>query len=150
MSFKLPRSIPQLLMVSVYLGMLGALSACATPLLRSSPCLPAPLQISPTTPAPGSQATISSGPFPCKASYPSGKTYHLIFGRQDQVGPTDLGDRPVNHDGSFRATITIPEAALPGQAYIVVQGSMFDQCNDGGASCASYVVGLTVVTTPST
>ncbi len=150
MSVKLPELVTQVLMASMCLGVIAALATCASPIPGASPCLPAPLQISPTTVTPGSQATISSGAFQCQASYPAGKTYDLIFGRQDQVGPTDLGNYPVSHDGSFLATVTIPKTALPGQAYIVVQGSPFDQCNDGEGSCASYVVGVIIVPAPST
>jgi hypothetical protein len=57
----------------------------------------------------------------------------------------DLGRYPVNPDGSFHATVKIPASASPGEAYIIVGGSSFDQCTDwANESCAGYVVQLEV------
>jgi hypothetical protein len=132
-----------------FLAPLLLLPACASPIPGTSLCLPPPLQVSPSNVVAGSPITVSSGSFQCDGSYPSGKTYQLVFGDQGHV-LTNLGNYPVNRDGSFKARVSVPVAASVGEAYIVVSGSSFDRCNDGGGSCASYVVGLNILPNAST
>jgi hypothetical protein len=44
----------------------------------------------------------------------------------------------VARDGSFRADLTIPPAAPPGSAWVSVEGSNMDRCDDRNGSCAGY------------
>jgi hypothetical protein len=89
---------------------------------------------------------VSSAAFKCGGSYPSGKKYQLTLGLVGRSAPIDLGGYPVNTDGSFEASVPIPVNASPGEAYIVIRGSPFDECNDTNhGSCAGYGVGLTIL-----
>lgn len=145
---KLVRSV----LVGVVIGLAICLPACSSPLPGGHPCLPEPLQVEPRDVAAGSSVTLFSAPFQCGDSYPSGKTYRLTLGLAGRSAPVDLGSYPVKTDGSFSATISIPKLASPGEAYIIVYGSPFDQCDDRRhASCAGYSVRLNIVpltTTP--
>jgi hypothetical protein len=56
-----------------------------------------------------------------------------------------LGGVPVNPDGSFTATVRMPENAPPGTSHIAVEGSRYEtECRDG-ESCAGYSVELTLL-----
>jgi hypothetical protein len=145
---KLTRSLA----VGVFLGLTIGMPACSSPVPGGNPCLPEPLQIDPAQVISGSSVTLSSAPFQCGGSYPAGKTYQLTLGLVGRTAPVDLGSYPVKVDGSFRATILIPSDASPGEAYIIIHGSPFDQCDDSGhGSCAGYGVGLKIIppTAPS-
>jgi hypothetical protein len=95
--------------------------------------------------------TVSSPAFACRASYPAGKQYRLLLELVDRAAPKSLGLVPVGRDGSFRASLVIPKDASPGEAFIEVSGSAFDDvCRDTvGNSCAGYMVTLTLLPAPS-
>ena len=89
---------------------------------------------------------LSSTPFTCAASYPRGKTYTRTLGQVGRADPVRLGAGWVNRNGAFATTVHIPVGASPGEAYIVVKGSAFDQCKDvSSRSCAGYSVRLAVL-----
>jgi hypothetical protein len=125
---------------------LSSLVACASgPLSGTSRCLPSPLKLSSARIPAGGVVRLSSAPFACHASYPTGKKYTLALGQAGRGGPLSLGSVPVNRDGSFSAAVRLPANASPGGSYLVVQGSAFDQPCKDTASCASYAVGLIVL-----
>jgi hypothetical protein len=89
---------------------------------------------------------LSSTPFTCAAGYPRGKTYTLTLGQVGHAAPLRLGTVNVKRDGAFAASVRIPAGASPGEAYIEVTGSPFDQCTDrASGSCAGYAAHLTVL-----
>src|SRR5439155_15457301 len=92
------------------------LAACAPGFLSNSSCLPSPLKASPQHVAAGTTLTVVAPKFACGASYPAGKTYRLTLGLVGRAAPVELGTFPVNSDGSFRAIVTIPTSASPGEA----------------------------------
>lgn len=102
-------------------------------------CLPEPLHVVPQQIDAGSTVSLSSAPFTCGAVYPVGKTYQVTLGLVGRASSVNLGNYPVTTDGSFQASVTIPSSASPGEAYLIVHGSPFDQCAASpGLSCASY------------
>jgi hypothetical protein len=109
-------------------------------------CLPEPLTVQPAEVAVGAQLTLASAGFiACGARYDDGKEYQLqlaFVGRRDAI---DLGDVDVARDGSFTATLTVPLDASPGESYLGVRGSPFDDPCDDGESCAGYSVAVTVL-----
>lgn len=114
--------------------------------LPSPYCLPEPLHVNPPQIPAGSSVIVSSAGFNCGGSYPSGQQYRLELGLLGRQPPLELGSYPVNTNGSFEATVRIPENASAGEAAIIVYGSPFDQCTDSGqASCAGYGVTLTII-----
>jgi hypothetical protein len=120
--------------------------ACSPAQPGSTRCLPEPLHVNPPEVAAGSSVSISSAGFKCGASYPAGKRYELTLGLVGRQPPINLGSYPVNTDGSFGAQVAIPADASPGEAYVIVRGSPFDQCADSGqGSCAGYDVQLTII-----
>lgn len=92
--------------------------------------------------------TVSSPPFACRGSYPAGHRYTLVLGQVGRGAPLALGVFPVSRDGAFTAVVHIPRRASPGQSYVVVTGSLFDQCEDTNtvaASCAGYGAPLRIL-----
>jgi hypothetical protein len=134
------------LTVAVFLVIGLGLPACSSPGPSASRCLPEPLHVDPSSVVAGADVTVTSDGFKCSGSYPAGKTYHLTLGLVGRAAPIDLGPYPVNANGSFHATVKIPASTSPGEAYITVGGSSFDQCTDSGnGSCAAYMVQLQVL-----
>jgi len=122
------------------------LPACASPVPGSSPCLPEPLHVDPSRVVAGTAVTVTSDGFKCHGSYSAGKKYHLTLGFVGRASLMDLGSYPVNADGSFHSSITIPANASPGEARIIVSGSSFDQCTgSGNPPCLGYVVRLEIL-----
>ena len=123
------------------------LPACGFPNpFSGSTCYPEPLQVNPVTVPAGSDVTVSSRPFQCQNSYPSGKTYRLTLNEPTAPGTlVDLGSYPVSANGSFQAMVRIPSSSSPGLANIIVSGSTFDQCKDSEGSCAAYVASVTIL-----
>ena len=122
------------------------LTACGGgPVFTSLQCLPAPLSADPATVAVGSPVMVTSPGFACDGSYPEGKRYRLQLLLLGRAQPLELGTAPVGVDGSFRATVVVPPGAFPGDARLEVLGSPFDDCADGGGSCAGYGVALTLL-----
>jgi hypothetical protein len=123
------------------------LPACGLPNpFSGQTCNPEPLHVNPATVQAGSDVTVSSRPFQCQNSYPSGKTYRLALNEPSAPGTLlDLGSYPVGADGSFQATVGIPSTYPPGLAYVVVGGSTFDQCKGSQGSCAAYVASLIIL-----
>ena len=71
--------------------------------------------------------------------YAPGKTYTVTLGLVGRAEPKALGTVAVNTDGSFKASRPIPATASPGEAYLMVGGSAFDECGRNGlGSCAGY------------
>jgi hypothetical protein len=101
-------------------------------------CLPEPLRAQPSTVASGSDVRLSALAASCDLGYQKGgTTYTAILGGVEFDETYDLGSFPVAADGSFETTLRIPEAVPPGSATVMVQGSPFDDCDDGG-SCVGY------------
>ncbi|WP_432524293.1 hypothetical protein [Kineococcus sp. SYSU DK006] len=128
-------------------------AGCAAP-RTSSRCLPAPLQLSPDSIAPGGQVTLSSPPAPCGTTNPGGATYTFMLRYDHMPDPTadpgsdsalvQLGQLQVPADGAFQTQLNIPADAPAGQATLAVTGSRHDEpCEDGG-SCAAYSTLLTI------
>ncbi|MGZ4669037.1 MAG: hypothetical protein ACXVX3_10990 [Blastococcus sp.] len=130
-------------------GLLAAvfLTACGGhgPVFTRLQCLPAPLSADPGKVTVGAAVTVTSGPFECDGSYPEGHRYRLQLLLVGRAQPIELGTAPVAVDGSFRATVVVPSGASPGDAYVNVLGSPFDDCADDGGSCAGYSVGITLL-----
>lgn len=113
--------------------------AASAPTSATQPCLPSRLVVSPATVAVGGSVVLSAPAFACASTYPPGKTYTVTLGLVGRGEPKSLGAVPVHTDGSFRATLAIPASAAPGEAYLIVRGSAFDNCGtDGAGSCAGY------------
>lgn len=104
-------------------------------------CLPEALEVSPETVAPGEAVTVSSPAAGCVLAPPRDGGYRLTL-----VGFADsweLGAVDPAADGAFATTVTIPPAAPAGRASIVVTGSAYDDCPDGG-SCVGYQVDVRI------
>jgi hypothetical protein len=113
-------------------------------------CLPSRMSASPSRIVVGGAVTVSSPAFACGASYPVGKQYRLQLELVGRAAPKSLGLVPVGRDGSFRASLVLPKDAPPGEAFIDVSGSAYDDCGDTvGGSCAGYLVALTLLPAPS-
>ena len=114
-------------------------------------CLPSRMSASPSRTVVGGTVTVSSPAFACRASYPVGKQYRLLLELVGRAAPKPMGLVPVGRDGSFHASLVIPKDAPPGEAFIAVSGSAFDDdCGDTvGGSCAGYMVTLTLLPAPS-
>jgi len=105
----------------------------------TQPCLPSRLAVVPATVRVGGKVVLSAAAFTCSAKYEPGKTYTVTLGLVGRSEPKALGSVPVNEDGSFKATLSIPADASPGLAYLSVGGSAFDNCGKSGdGSCAVY------------
>lgn len=135
----------------ITLGVLGAVVAALVAVGvsdrdwsgRSAPrCLPARLQVSPQTVAPGESITVSSPAADCALGYGRGHTYRVRLIHPGQPGPPVT--TAVAEDGSFRLTLTVPPTFPTGPAVVDVKGSPMDHCDDTGASCAGYAAYLTV------
>lgn len=110
---------------------------------RSAPrCLPARLQVSPQTVAPGESITVSSPAADCSLGYGRGHAYRVRLSHPGQPGPPVT--TAVAEDGSFRMTLTVPATFPSGPAIVSVTGSPMDDCDDGGGSCAGYAANFTV------
>jgi hypothetical protein len=104
-------------------------------------CPPSPLRANPSRAMAGGSMIVSSRPFACAGSYPAGHRYLLTLGQVGRAAPIGLGVLPVARDGAFSAVVRIPRSASPGESYVLVRGSAFDQCTDdvsSTASCAGY------------
>ena len=128
----------------------AALTGCGSGVFGSAErCLPEPLSVDPAQVVVGGSVTVSSPAFSCGTRYPEGKHYALSLSPGGGTGPVELGSYPVERDGSFRATVTVPASAPPGEADLAVSGSPFDQpCDDGESSCAVYSTLLTLLPPP--
>lgn len=131
----------------VFLGavvlMLGAagLTGCAQ---SSSTCGPAPLSTSTKTIAAGGTVTVSSKAAECDLGLNDDSTYKLTLISDNDAGErTSGGTAPVEKDGSFSATVTIPADFPSGGASILVSGSALQKCDDG-ESCAAYTTRITI------
>ena len=118
-------------------------AAAGSPPIR---CLPSPLHLSRAHVRAGTTLTVSSAAFACAARYPSGKTYALILGQGGRAAPLRLAVVAVHRNGAFKAKVRVPLTASPGEAYIMVRGSPFDDCRDApSGSCAGYAVRLNIL-----
>jgi hypothetical protein len=123
----------------------AATQTAVTPAV-GSPCLPSPLRLSASTVGVGQPLTVSSEPFNCRASYRAGKTYRLTLSQEGGRGALlKLAVVPVRRDGAFKATVRIPPRTSPGEAFVIVVGSLFDQCEAPSGSCAAYQARLSVL-----
>jgi hypothetical protein len=133
------------LTVGILMAVTIGLPACSSPVPGSSPCLPEPLHVDPSRVGAGTAVTVTSDGFKCHGSYPAGRKYHLTLGFVGRASLMDLGGYPVNTDGSFHSSVTIPANAPPGEARIIVSGSSFDQCTGSNPPCLGYVVRLEIL-----
>jgi hypothetical protein len=142
MAYVIDRGLAVGLLVAATIG----LSACSSSVPGGSPCLPEPLHVDPSRVIAGTAVTVTSDSFKCHGSYPAGKKYHLTLGFVGNASLMDLGSYPVNTDGSFHSSVTIPPNASPGEARIIVGGSTFDECTgSGNPPCLGYVVQLEIL-----
>ena len=127
------------------------LAGCAqapgpTPAAQSARCLPSRATVTPTEVKLGAPVRLSAPPFSCKASYGSGKTYQVSLNVSLPGGTRaenrDLGFIPVQSDGSFDATLTVPTDVPTGGGTFFLHGSAYDLgCQDtvgGSGSCGGY------------
>ena len=108
-------------------------------------CLPEPLTVQPAEVAIGAELVVSAERFACDAHYDEGEQYSLEMAFVSRADPIDLADVDVERDGSFTSTVTVPPAASPGESYVTVHGSPYDEPCDDGASCAGYSVRFVVL-----
>ncbi len=103
-------------------------------------CLPSRPTVEPNTVRAGGSVTVASTGFEGCGSYPAPRTYSMTLGTVGRQAPADLGNVAAAADGTFSATVMIPAGTSPGEAYIIFQGSAWDECKDtdNGASCAGY------------
>src|SRR3954471_9334419 len=100
-------------------------------------CLPAPLTVSPTAAAPGTPVVVSSTGG-CAHNALAGAHYTLVMafaGRQPPV--VDMASVTPSSDGAFSLNLEVPANATDGDAYVSVEGSPYDQCDDAN-SCVGY------------
>ncbi|WP_290472682.1 hypothetical protein [Leifsonia sp. 71-9] len=114
------------------------------------PCLPAPLQVTPSAPARGGAITVSSPPASCDLGYSDGHSYSVILAAAAAIegtpGPrTEPVEAEVAADGSFSIPVAIPADFPRGDAVVIVTGSPYDECGtDGTGSCAGYAATLSL------
>jgi hypothetical protein len=125
------------------IAVLGLLTVCLTGCASVSPprCLPAALNVSLTSVTAGGSVTVSSPAADCALGYQEGHTYSIRLSSQAVIAR--LFTASVGGDGSFSKVIPIPANFPRGTAYILVTGSPYDNCEDGG-SCAGYSTSITV------
>lgn len=111
-------------------------------------CDPEMPTVEPAAVVVGEQLTIASTGFSCDARYDDGKRYGLELSSVGREDPVDLGDVDVAPDGSFRVTVTVPVDASPGESFVSVSGSPFDEPCDDTASCATHGQDVTVLPAP--
>jgi len=104
-------------------------------------CLPAPVQASPQTVAPGGTLSVSSPAADCSLGYGRGHAYTVTLLHREQSTPPVRA--AVAEDGSFRTTLTVPATFPLGAAVVVVRGSPMDDCEDTG-SCVGYTAPVIV------
>jgi len=104
--------------------------------------MPAELTASPDVVDRGGVVTLSSPKSPCDVDYEAGKTYAVSIMTKD--ARSTAVEVPVAKDGSFNEQIAVPSDFPTGTAHIIVTGSSFDHCDDGGGSCAGYAAEITV------
>ncbi|WP_380162709.1 hypothetical protein [Kineococcus sp. R86509] len=131
--------------VAVGVVMLALAGCSAVAGVGGDPCLPPPLQVSPSTVGAGEQVTVSSGPITCGATYPEGTTYTLML-KAGSDALVQVAEVQVPADGAFSSVVTVPASTPAGEVSLAVVGSLFDQpCQDGEGSCAAYTTLLTVI-----
>lgn len=113
------------------------LAGCAT----APHCFPAALSVSPSSAAAGSSVTVSSPAASCALNYQDGHTYSVTLSSQKVTSQPVIA--PVAPNGRFSEKVPIPADFPSGTAYLLVAGSTYDDCEDGG-SCAGYSVAITV------
>jgi hypothetical protein len=125
---------------ALVLTVAGSLTACAP---SGGRCQPEPLEVSAKTLSAGDTVTISSPKAKCSL-HPRSYQISVV----SQVNFEKIVDPPISvdvgADGRFSKAIKIPEGATPGDAAVVVKGSVRDEC-DSQASCAGYAVHFTIV-----
>lgn len=107
-------------------------------------CLPPQLEVAPSAVAPGAELTVSSASTSCDLGYEAGHTYTLTVVVPRHSSPETVV--PVATNGRFTATVTVPADFPPGDAAVIVHGSPYDDCDDGGGSgsCAGYAGYFTI------
>lgn len=99
--------------------------------------------VNPTEVEVGQDVTLTSVGFACDGRYDSGANYEVVLGSVGRSETIELGEVDVAEDGSFSASLNIPDSAPVGPAFLRAYGSPHDDCPDN-ASCAGYVVDLTL------
>lgn len=123
----------------------GTLVGCAgTPFGRGQRCLPAQPTATPATVPAGGEVTLASRGFGGCDTYAEPIDQLVILGTAGRMPPTPLATITAATDGSFSTTVTIPPDAPPGEGYLDVMGSRWDECDDSG-SCVGY--GTTILIT---
>lgn len=130
----------------IYVLLLAVMAACAPGIAGCSSaqnCLPARLTISPQTTVPGGVVQISSPAVACSLGYGSHHRYGFSlvgsWGQSRRLGTGHVAD-----DGAFSISFRVPGLVHTGAAYIEVNGSGLDSCNDQQGSCPGYGAEFTV------
>jgi hypothetical protein len=139
------RSAASALAAALALGLAG----CGPVRLGPPPCLPAPLQVTPSTASAGGTVTVSSPAADCDLGYAARHTYAVTLSAQGVPGAPGTRTPPVEvevaADGSFSVALAIPDDFPRGDAFVVVTGSPYDECgHDGTGSCAGYTAPIPV------
>ena len=126
----------------VIVGLLAAVGCSDSTETSDAPgsrdsCLPAMPIAQPTVVNAGTDVAVSSAGLDDCTTEPT--EYRIVLGTIGRHDPVDLGVVDVAADGTFETSVAIPEFISPGQAYLSIRGSAFDDC-DVQASCASYGV----------
>ncbi|WP_348787407.1 hypothetical protein [Leifsonia sp. NPDC080035] len=128
---------------AVLLAVTAALSGCSdSGLITVRRCLPSPLEVTPAVASPGTVLTVSSGAAACDLGYREGHTYTVeVLMPMHRSPQTTIR---VGTDGRFQAEVTVPADFPAGDAVVDVHGSPYDDCDDGGGSCAGYAAYFTI------
>ncbi len=118
------------------------LTGCGIVDVAPQKCFPSRVHVTPGAAAPGETITVSSEAADCDLGYREGHTYSVAVIVPHHRSPESVV--PVDVDGRFSSELTIPADFPSGDAWVVVAGSPYDQCDDTRGSCAGYGAGLTV------
>lgn len=126
--------------VALLLCLTGCGPAVTVP---GSVCLPAPLRVSPVPAAAGDSLVVSSGPADCDLGYGPHQTYRVKLVAPHVSSPS-VSVEPAS-DGHFSVELPVPAGFPRGDAFVVVTGSPFDQCDDTmTGSCAGYAATIRI------
>lgn len=106
------------------------LVACS-PIFESRPCQPPQYSLSQDTVSPGGSVTVSADDATCDPRY--GDNAQIQVEVVDSFGAKIVETlAPMNDAGGFRAVITLPAAAVPGQVSVAAYPYNLDWCDDTG------------------
>lgn len=128
--------------LGVVVAFAALLTGCGTVEVGPQKCFPSRVHVAPGTAAPGETITVSSEAADCDLGYREGHTYSVAVIAPHHRSPESVV--PVDGAGRFSAELTIPADFPSGDAWVVVEGSPYDHCDDTHGSCAGYTTALTI------